>query len=1007
VNHALALLLRASFVAGNLTALFAAAPDLSLFQIDPRLEIAVFAAEPDVVDPVALTFDEAGRMYMVEMRDYPYGLGADNKPGGTVRLLEDTDGDGKVDKSTMFARELSFPTSIAPWNGGVFVMAPPDILYLKDTNNDGVADVREVYFTGFVLGVTDSNANGLRWGLDNRLHGLNGGNGGTITSPKKPQLSVQLGNADFSFNPKEWDFTTTYQSSGGFGLVFDEFGRSFVTHNINHIQQRILPLSYLRRYPGMFPVDATQSISDHGDMARIFSISVAQTRPNHPEQAGHFSSAGGLGFIGYDAYPEDLYRTVTVGDVVANIIHRDVLETNGPVFKARRSSNEADREFIATRDGSARLVGLELGPDGALYLIDMQREVIEHPDYIPEKMRKGMHIRAGEDRGRIYRITPKAGLPKEEINLAKATSEQLVAQLEHHNQWRRMTAHRLLVEREKPSPNPRFRGADRTGRSVTARIAGLTRSKFAPARVHALWVLQEMTALDDSILHSAFADPEPGVVENAIRISEAAPRAMFPRARFPGQYDSRLFTFASHPSASVRMQLALTLGGSADDPQAQTTLINMLVVNRADFWIRIAALTSLRDPGAAFAKVLARIGDDLSPGSIELVRDLADLAVARVEHPAGQVVEVLTTLEKTPNELAAAGLAGLVRGLARKGVQQPRLAIQPVLSRIASRSDELFVATWRLSKRIGLADTAEQRAALIAAKTTARAANTQRAERLRAIERLRFGAYRDVRDALLENVDSGRDAEIQSAALNVLRTFRDDDLAQQLVARWPVLSPSLRMNVLNLLLSRRSFHNALVTGIEKGELKLGELNLDLEQRRTLLRDSTPDIKARAAKFIGDEEYSNRKAVVDEWLAKLPERGEATHGSAVFDKLCAQCHRAAGLGKNVGPDLTSISHRSVEDILYNILDPNMAISPTYAHYQVETKNGDLIAGILVSDTPDSVTLLQANEIKMTVPRNDIVKMRSTGTSIMPEGLEAGITPQEMRDLIAFLQQPAPK
>jgi putative heme-binding domain-containing protein len=212
------------------------------------------------------------------------------------------------------------------------------------------------------------------------------------------------------------------------------------------------------------------------------------------------------------------------------------------------------------------------------------------------------------------------------------------------------------------------------------------------------------------------------------------------------------------------------------------------------------------------------------------------------------------------------------------------------------------------------------------------------------------------------------------------------------------------MNVLNFLLSRRPFHNALVTGIEKGDLKLGELNLDLEQRRTLLRDSSPDIQTRAAKFIGDEEYSNRKTVLDEWLAKLPAAGDASAGRTVFEQLCAQCHRAADLGKTVGPDLTSISHRSVEDILYNIIDPNMAINPVYSNYQVETKSGDLLNGILLSESPDSVTLLQANELKSTIPRADIAKFRSTGTSLMPEGVEASLTPQQMRDLIAFLQTP---
>ena len=960
----------------------AAPPDISQFEIDPRLQIELFAAEPDLVDPVALTFDEAGRIYVVEMRDYPYGMPPDNKPGGTVRLLEDADGDGKADKSTVFAKDLSFPTSIAPWDGGVFVAAPPEILYLKDTNGDGVADVREVWFTGFSLGVTDSNMNGLRWGLDNRIHGLNGGNGGTIKAPKKPQVNVQLGDADFSFNPRDWDFARTYQSSGGFGLVFDEFGRSFVTHNINHIQQRILPVNYLWRFPGMFPVNATRSISDHGDMARIFAISTSQTRPNHPEQAGHFSSSGGLGFIGYDVYPSDLYRSVTVGDVVGNLIHRDVLEPDGPIYKASRSETETDREFIASRDSNARLTGLELGPDGALYVIDMQRDVIEHPDYIPEKMRKNQNIRAGDDRGRIYRIFPKTGLPKEELNLAKATIEQLVGQLEHHNQWRRMTAQRLLIERN--------------ARSAKARLTALTRSQYAPARVHAIWTLHGLKLLDDAALRMALQDSEPGVVENAIRMVEATSNI------YRGQpTHHEFFRLASHRAPSVRMQLAVALG-DFDDPRAENPLQRILVADRTNYWIRTAALSSLRYPGKLLPGILEQLKDDISAGSRDLIRDLADLSVARVDRPAAQIVEIVTTLEKATNELAVAGLEGLERGLGRAGVSQPRLAIRPILSRMAARSEEQFVATWQLGKRLGLPDTAEQKAALNAAKQAAQGAQANRADRLKAIARLHFGAYTEVRDALLANLNDKSDAEIQTATLNVLRTFRETDLAGQLVARWPVLAASIRPSVLNLLLSRRQFHDALVTGIEKGDLKLGELNLDLEQRRTLLRDSSSEIRARASKFIGDEEYSNRKTIADEWMNKLPASGDAVAGKEVFVKVCAQCHRGGGVGFNVGPDLSSISHRSVEDILYNILDPGMAINPIYSNYLLETAGGDLLNGILIGETPQEVTLLQANEIKTSVPRKDIVKMRSTGTSLMPEGLEAGITPQQMRDLIAFLQ-----
>src|SRR2546425_1124948 len=174
------------FVFTRLLCSAAAPAEPGTYELHQALEMSLFAREPDVVDPVALTWDEEGRIYVVEMRDYPYGFGPDRKPGGTIRLLEDRDNDGKIDRSTLFAENVSFPTSIAPWNGGVLVAAPPEIIFLKDTDGDGKADVREVVLKGFILGVTDSNVNGLRWGLDNRIHGVNGGNGGNGTFPRKP-----------------------------------------------------------------------------------------------------------------------------------------------------------------------------------------------------------------------------------------------------------------------------------------------------------------------------------------------------------------------------------------------------------------------------------------------------------------------------------------------------------------------------------------------------------------------------------------------------------------------------------------------------------------------------------------------------------------------------------------------------------------------------------------------------------------------------------------------------
>ena len=962
--------------------------DLSNFRIDPRLEIQLWASEPDIVDPVSLCFDENGVAYVAECRDYPLGAGPKGQAGSTIRRLEDTNGDGIPDRSTVFASGLSFVTSVTPWRGGILVSAPPDILYLKDTKGGGVADLREVRVSGFIRGVSDSLVNGLKFHFDNRIHGANGGSGGTIGPPKESDSRIDLQGFDFAFDPDTGICERTWRSGGGFGLVFDEWGHAFTTYNINHIQHGYINWKHLNLFPVFALDNSTATISDHGDMARIYPVSSATTRPNHPEQAGYFSAAGGMGIVDSPAFPEDLRGSVLVCDVVGNIVHRDWIHTVGSTYVASRDSSETNREFIGSTDPHFRPVGTITGPDNAIYLLAMQREIIEHPDYIPAKVKEKANLRAGDDRGRIFRIVPKGGLPPAKDFARAFRSPELLAQLGNPNPWWRLTAQRLIIERNLKNLVPDLRKLARE-------------SELPLARLHALWALQGLRELDQVDVSQALADPQPGIRENALLLAE-------PMIADAETLQKRVAQAVPDPDPIVRFQAALTLG-LFDNAISTAALQDLLLAEATSYWTRQAVLSSLSPTTAdaflgRFPYVLTfRSGRDVA--SVQVLRDLATLTGAREKEGGDRASRFIFRVDGTMSEISrTALLEGLADGLERAKVKpQLQEGARVTLNRFSSAGGpRQILATARLAKIFGGVTLRGLDKAVETAASSMTNSALEASKRLEHLELLEFGETKLITPLLVSLVATSDSGTIQEAALRSLGRMNDPAAGAALVARWSELPPPIRTPVVGLLVEHNQFHPALLDGLEKNIITTGELNLDLEQRRRLLRHGDPADRQRAARFIRDDEYANRKQIIDEWLPKLPAVGDSAHGQKIFEELCSRCHQVRGVGHRVGPPLESMGTRSVEDVLSNILDPNMAINPGFVAFIAETRSGEAQTGLIASQSTDSVTLLQANEEKVVIARKDLKSLRSSGQSLMPEGLEAGRTPKDFRDLIAYVR-----
>jgi putative membrane-bound dehydrogenase-like protein len=517
-------------------------PDQSLqaFQLIEGFEIEVFASEPHVMDPVDIEYDEFGNVYAVEMLDYPYNL-------------EDTNQDGRIDTSVIFKDSLTEATSILPWENGLLVCSAPDIIYLKDTDGDHVADIEEVLFTGFFANNSEAQITNLKYNVDNWIYGSNNGRPGEVSFLRRPDLKeVSVQGTDFRFRLDTEQFEPAAGSTQ-FGQAIDNWGQRFGTQNTIHLSQIVIPWRYLIRDSTQSTKAPVQNISDHD--LEMFQLTpppywraerTARRQKSYDEQnldriewaEDHFTGCSGGTIYNGHLFPKSYHGSVFTGEVAGNLIHRDQLvQGNGPLFTAKRPASELDREFLATTDSWFRPANLEVAPDGSLLVVDMYRQHIETPLSIPEDLKEDMDFYRGDDMGRIYRIIPEGYSENSEVIFpGELSSQQLIPLLEHPHGWWRLTAQRLLVERGDTS--------------VLDQVVKLFSQSESPlTRLHALFVTEALGGMSSSLSVKAMQDAHPQLRIRGLQFAEAYPELI--------DYVIRLM---EDPDIKVRFQAALSIG---------------------------------------------------------------------------------------------------------------------------------------------------------------------------------------------------------------------------------------------------------------------------------------------------------------------------------------------------------------------------------------------------------------------------------------------------------------
>jgi putative membrane-bound dehydrogenase-like protein len=1011
-------------------------PQVSLqsIQCRPGFTVELVAAEPLVQDPIAFAFGPDGKLWVVEMGDYPLGVtpspptplpqgGEGRKNGGAqtsggvyprrvaatpvgrVRFLEDVDGDGRYDKSTIFLDELAFPTGVLPWRKGVLVTCAPDIFYAEDTDGDGKADKRAVLFTGFKEGNPQHLVNGLQWGLDGWVYGANGDSGGvirrvkplsppTLLSPKRGEgggkdlpssasgegsgVGVNLSGRDFRFKPDTGEFELVTGMTQ-FGRCRDDWGNWFGGNNANPLWHFVLEDRYLKRNPHFAPPSPRVDVPVTPGQSPVYPISRLLPRFNDFHTANRFTSACSPTFYRDDLFGPHFANSVFICEPVHNLVSRQVVSPEGVTFRSRRAPGEEQSEFLASTDNWFRPVFAQTGPDGALWIADMYRHVIEHPEWIPKETQKQLDLRAGHDKGRIYRVYPVDKKPRPIPRLDQLSTEELVNALDSPNGWQRDMSMMLLAWRN-----------DKAAAPLLEKLAA--ESKRPQARVQALCTLEVVGGDQWKHLATAFRDDHPGVRRNAVRLLIERSNKIakgFDELPLGHEFDATLTRLAADPDPQVRMQLAYTLG-SLDDKLAGRLLGQLAVKAVGDRYLLAAVLSSLnaKKIEPVLLAVLAN-GSRQDTNFGALLEQLLRMAGAFDNQ---QAVLALLNAVATPEQgkyalWQFAALGGFLDALEQKKSSlvllersagpEMKAAIQklaPVfeeawpLAALAKTPDDLKIACIRLMGR-GLKDQDQQ--------------------------------LEDLAVRLAPHFSP----EVQSAILEAFSRSAHPRIVPLLMQEWITKTPGLRSKILTILLRRQDWLAATLAEMERQRVSVSDV--DASFRQQLLNHEKPDVRARAVKLFAGTIDKDRQKVLDAYQGALTLQGDPAKGQPIFAKTCASCHRLAGVGNEVGPDLAALKDKSPQALLDAILNPNRAVEARFVSYLAATQNGLTITGFLSGETSNSITLVGTDGKPQTILRSNLASIVSTAKSAMPEGLEKDITPEQMADLLTFLASALPQ
>ncbi|MBH57199.1 MAG: dehydrogenase [Planctomycetaceae bacterium] len=936
---------------------------LNSIQTIPGFKVELVAAEPLVMDPVAFDWGVDGRLWVVEMADYPLGLDDRGKPGGRIKFLEDTNDDGQYDKATLFVEDLGFPSDIMTWKEGVLVTAAPNIWYFEDSNGDGKADVRTVLFDGFAEGNQQHRVNGLRWGLDNWIYLANGDSDGTVHSIKTDH-HINIAGRDLKIRPDSGEMIAL-SGETQHGRNRDDWGNWWGANNSNPMFQFVLTDHYHARNPhiappaGRHPV-ATLQNSPLYPISRIMSHWEGY-RPPPPGQPSRFTSACSTMMYRDNLLGEGLSRSVLISEPVHNLIHRRQIEQAGLLMHSNKPAIEEESEFIRSSDSWFRPTTIRTGPDGAIYFADIYRIVIEHPEWIDDRAEMELNLREGADKGRIYRIVSEDE-PLRPYSFPETDDQlQFVQDLSSSNGWIRDYAHQQLVWNKQNS------AADKV-LEVTA-IAG----NVPQARLHALSALSGRQRLTQKVLMDALKDSHPAVRRLALRLAEEFKSRDSAVAIIKALQDMSI----SENSPEVLLQLAYSLG-EFEGASIASSLATLLHRHPTNHFLVGAALSSTASISTDVLRHYQKLSGE-NPATPILESLLATSLASNDQQALGDLAQQLLS--------PATGAPQAWHFSALNSIQRLLQSRNTSLQELLSKSEERDTLQRFVSHAVTLSEDEQQTLAI----------------RVAALEFLLTNSLTIDTSLLKPLLMTQTPRELQNVAVDFINRHASLELANSLIPFWASIDPLVSDRVVTVLIQQPDAASVLLDALESNTLSLTDFNAT--HRQTLLRHPDMVLSKRALMLFGMTTNAERQQLIKQYLTvTLEEKGNPSQGQQLFTKNCSACHRLNNIGVEVGPNLHGLKNKSTEFLTTHILDPNKAIEDKFRNYSVLTTRGTILTGLITEETASSLSITAAKGETTRILRKDVEAggLRRTGQSMMPVGLEKFLDPQGLSDVIAFIQ-----